>query len=153
MKRWMFCKQVCLLCITGTEGKKGNLVQHFFFLKQRAWWRPSGAMLCQRKRAKSLIQQWPVSWLSPYSWGVGRRPLWAPEQSTCDLPEYSAEYSSEGWQRGAIILTFKFATSWWQWTGWIILFYALCVLRRENVSTPTLALSLLDIYFFVGTVF
>lgn len=66
--------------------------------------------------------------------------LWAPEQSTCDLPQCSGEYSTQGWQSGAITLTYKSDVSWWQWTGQIILFYALCELkRRGNVSSPTLA--------------
>lgn len=135
----MFCKQVCLLCITETEGKKGNIVQYFFswnsyqnvslhelwYAKEKGKFLDS-AMTCQ------LI-------ICPFL-----RALWTPEQPTCDLPQYSGEYSTQSWQNGAIILTCK---SWWQWTGQIILFYTLCVLkRRENVTSPTLALSPRDIY-------
>lgn len=57
--------------------------------------------------------------------------LWAPEQSTCDLPQYSGEYSTRGWQSEAIILTYKSDVSWWQQTGKLPCFM-LCVNWKEG---------------------
>lgn len=121
----MFCTQVCLLCVTGTEGKKENMLQFFF-----SWNSYQNVSLHElwyaKEKGKFLDPAITCQLITCLFLGA----LWAPEQSTCDLPQYPGEYSTQGWQNAAIILTDKSDMSWWQGTGQII--FVLCFVWTEK---------------------
>lgn len=135
----MFCKQGRVLVGHGQAG--GQEWQQFLFPKETPKRQPPEAMMCQR--VNSSTRPRPVHWLLACSRGsLGTAqppgsPLGARRSTLQGAPH---RRTPRGRHRD------RSDTSWWQRTGRSILFYALCVLKGENVGSPTSALPLLGIY-------